>query len=105
MGLAPESSQAAAGAANSAIDLLFSVARRSSELTSVALVSIEELIRGTGLHPAPGPQSLLGRVEAMSVRDLVTGATYRRVEVMLRPVLTGWKGSVNTIRAALDSLL
>jgi len=51
-----------AGEAGSAIDHLFLAAKQNSELTSVALVGLEELVQGV-LHKN-------GKLNALSIRQL-----------------------------------
>jgi len=82
-----------AGAGASAIDELFAHAVRNSELTSVALISIEELLRAISGRE---------RVRPLSVRQL-DGEARDSEEVLLRHVLVGGGGSILTIRDALEA--
>mmetsp|Transcript_99779 Transcript_99779/g.172071 ORF Transcript_99779/g.172071 Transcript_99779/m.172071 type:complete len:719 (-) Transcript_99779:187-2343(-) len=85
----------------SAIDVLFAQAKRNSELTSVALVSIEELLRAA-LRAARCD----GQFDPVSIRhldgqDRGSSVTDRRGTV-LRSVMVGHSGSISTIRDALE---
>eukprot|EP00928_Gymnodinium_smaydae_P099099 TRINITY_DN9369_c0_g3_i2.p1 TRINITY_DN9369_c0_g3~~TRINITY_DN9369_c0_g3_i2.p1 ORF type:complete len:631 (-),score=69.55 TRINITY_DN9369_c0_g3_i2:82-1842(-) len=77
---------------DSAIDSLFASATLNSELTSVALVSIEELLMG-----ALGE----GIVRPLSVRQL-DGADRASDQIQLRQLLVGNGGSLITIRDTLE---
>jgi pyrimidine-specific ribonucleoside hydrolase len=79
----------------SAIDYLFDLAKQNSELTSVAMVSLQELLKG----------SLSGG----SVRPLITrqlDGQDRCLEVVqLRDVMVGSGGSIQTIRDVLEAFI
>lgn len=77
----------------SALDLLFSSAKRNSELSSVALVSIEALLQ------APFEE---GRVRTLSVRQL-DGEARPSDQIWLRELLVQKGGSLFTISDALES--
>jgi len=91
--IAESTSLPAAGAGASAIDELFTHAVQNSELTSVALISTEELLRAV---------SGVERLRPLSVRQL-DGQARDSEEVLLRSVLVGGSGSVLTIRDALEA--
>eukprot|EP00443_Scrippsiella_acuminata_P084809 CAMPEP_0115410616 /NCGR_PEP_ID=MMETSP0271-20121206/20611_1 /TAXON_ID=71861 /ORGANISM="Scrippsiella trochoidea, Strain CCMP3099" /LENGTH=619 /DNA_ID=CAMNT_0002834799 /DNA_START=159 /DNA_END=2018 /DNA_ORIENTATION=- len=76
----------------SAIDLLLDSAKRNSELSSIALVSIEEMLRGA-LND--------GWVRPLSVRQL-DGESRNSDEIELRPLMVGTSGSILTVRDALE---
>eukprot|EP00747_Dinoflagellata_sp_TGD_P162393 gnl/TRDRNA2_/TRDRNA2_179942_c0_seq1.p1 gnl/TRDRNA2_/TRDRNA2_179942_c0~~gnl/TRDRNA2_/TRDRNA2_179942_c0_seq1.p1 ORF type:complete len:597 (-),score=112.27 gnl/TRDRNA2_/TRDRNA2_179942_c0_seq1:162-1898(-) len=77
----------------SAIDVLFTAAVRNSELTSVALVSIEELLRGAAFD---------GVIHPLEVRQL-DGEVRASEEIGLRSLLVGSGGSIGTISDALEA--
>lgn len=77
----------------SAIDHLFSVAKWNSELTSVALVSLEELLKG-GFSD--------GCVHPLSVRHL-DGQDRSTTEIHLRQLMVGPGGSIATLGDALKT--
>lgn len=74
----------------SAIDTLFATAKQNDELTSVALVSIEELIRGALSHG--------GKMRPLSVRQL-DGQERASEDIFLRNLMC------NSVRATQDALL
>lgn len=79
----------------SAIDHLFAIATRNAELTSVALVGLEELMRGASQD---------GIVRPLSVRDL-DGQQRNPDQICLRNVMVGSKGSISAIRDVLESFI
>lgn len=79
----------------SAIDNLFAQAKKNSELTSVALVSLEELLRGASCD---------GKVVPLSTRQLDDKERSSK-EIWLRQVMVGQHGSLITLRDALESFV
>jgi len=77
----------------SAIDHLFALAVRNSELTSVALVGLEELLRGALAD---------GCVCPLSTRQL-DGQERSSTEIQLRHLMVGAGGSISTIRDVLET--
>jgi len=77
----------------SAIDHLFALAVRNSELTSVALVGLEELLRGALTD---------GWVCPLSTRQL-DGQDRSSTEIQLRQLMVGAGGSISTIRDVLET--
>lgn len=78
----------------SAIDQLFAAAKRNSELTSVALVSIAELLQAAGIDST-------GMVSPLSVRQL-DGEERESDKILLRNLMVGTGGSINKIRDLLE---
>lgn len=84
---------ACSAAVGSAIDNLFVLAKRNAELTSVALVSIEEMVQ-RGLNGT-------GMVCPLRVRQL-DGEDRSSEKIWLRALMVGTGGSIATIRDALE---
>jgi pyrimidine-specific ribonucleoside hydrolase len=79
----------------SSIDNLFAQAKENSELTSVALVSLEELLRGAFCD---------GKVVPLSTRQLDDKERSSK-EIWLRQVMVGHNGSLCTLRDALETFV
>jgi len=81
----------------SAIDNLFATATCNKELTSVALISIKELLRGSA-------RKVPGSVSPLSVRQL-DGATRDSDTILLRTVMVGDGGSIRTVKDILERIV
>jgi hypothetical protein len=79
----------------SAIDHLFALAKQNSELTSIAIVSLEEMLRGALSD---------GWVCPLSTRQL-DGQDRNSTEIQLRQVMVGAGGSICTIRDVLEAFI
>jgi pyrimidine-specific ribonucleoside hydrolase len=90
-----EALQIRGSADESAIDLLSAAARTNSELTSVALVSITDLLSAAFSD---------GKVRPVSTRQL-DGQDRSSEDIMLRNVMVGSSGSLCTIRDALEDFV